>query len=180
MEAEVSECVLRSRQGKDKPMDHTFIEVLIQRKRNGAAGILKIALGAVTVLSLLLFFYSFFCIVVTIAAGLGAYYFYLQEYVEYEYSFLDRELTVDKIMAKSVRRKQGDYQMDRLTAAAPEGSSKLDGYRNGRYKVKNYSGNTETPRMILYFEDGLELILDRDEELLQAMRMVAPSKVSLQ
>ena len=34
--------------------------------------------------------------------------------------------------------------------------------------------------MILYFEDGLELILDRDEELLQAMRMVAPSKVSLQ
>ena len=73
MEAETSECVLRSRQGKDKPMDHTFIEVLIQRKRNSAAGILKIVCGALAVLSLLLFFYSFFCIIVMIVVGLGAY-----------------------------------------------------------------------------------------------------------
>ena len=93
-------------------MDQTFLEVLVARKRNMAAAVLKIVCGILSVFSLILVPYTVFFLAGALLFGAGAYFFYLQEWIEFEYSYVCRELTVDRIMARSRRKSEADYLVE--------------------------------------------------------------------
>ena len=160
-------------------MDQTFIEILVERKRNTAEGILKIIGGILAVLFLLTVPLSFVFIFAAAAFGALAYYGYLQERVEYEYSYVCKELTVDKIMARSRRRTEASYLLEKVEIGAPEGSYHLDGYQNRNYAVKDYSSQKGGKTFVLYYEGSVKVILEENEELIQALRSTAPNKIFL-
>ena len=54
--------------------------------------------------------------------------------LEYEYLYLDKELSVDKIMAKSKRKRVGTYSLDRMEVFAPVYSYHLDNFKNRQVK----------------------------------------------
>ena len=160
-------------------MDQTFLEVLVARKRNLAAAILKVVFGILAALSLLMLPASVFFLAAVLLFGAGAYFCYLQEYIEYEYSYVCRELTVDRIMARSRRKSEADYDLDKIEVGAPQGSYHLDAYQNRSCKVRDYSSRSGVPTYVFYYEGQAKVILDGDEGLLQALHSGAPNKMFL-
>ena len=87
---------------------------------------------------------------------------------------------MDKVMAKSKRKRVGTYQVDRIEILAPIKSYHLDNFKNRNVKVTDYSIGEELKpdlRYALYYEGGEKLILSPSEELVKAVRNVAPRKV---
>ena len=101
--------------------------------------------------------------------------------LEYEYLYLDRELTVDKVMAKSKRKRAAVYSLDKMEIVAPVKSWHLDNFKN-RQTSKNVdysSGEEKQPdkRFVFYYEGNQKVIFEPSEEMVKAMQFVAPRKV---
>ena len=100
-------------------MSDSYVECLVKAKQPTWAKILKVLLIALTVLSCLVMFVFIIFLPVALAAGVGAYFLNMYTDLEYEYLYLDKELSVDKIMAKSKRKRVGTYSLDRMEVFAP-------------------------------------------------------------
>ena len=99
---------------------------------------------------------------------------------EYEYLYVDRDLTVDKILNRKSRKRVATYSLSKIEIMAPFRSYRLDDYRNRQVTEKDYSiGKEEKPdrRYVMYYEGNQRIILSPSEELIQAMKYVAPRKV---
>lgn len=113
--------------------------------------------------------------------GVAAYFVYMNTDLEYEYLYLDRELTVDKVMAKSKRKRAAVYSLDKMEIVAPVKSWHLDNFKN-RQTSKNVdysSGEEKQPdkRFVFYYEGNQKVIFEPSEEMVKAMQFVAPRKV---
>lgn len=103
--------------------------------------------------------------------------------VEYEYLYLDKELTIDKVLAKSKRKRVNVFSLDKMEIIAPIHSYALDSYKNRQVKVLDYScGDGEKPdqRYAIFYEGSQKLIISPSEELLKLMYNQAPRKVMMQ
>ena len=161
-------------------MSETYVECLVKKKQSAGAKFLKVFLIVLTV---------FFCIVMMVFAvamilalitGVAAYFVNLYTDLEYEYLYLDKELVVDKVMAKSKRKRVATYSVDRMEVLAPVHSYHLDNYKNRNVKVKDYSIGEELKpdlRYAMYYEGGEKIILSPSEEMVKALKNVAPRKV---
>ena len=142
-------------------MSDSYVECLVKAKQPTWAKILKVLLIALTVLSCLVMFVFII-------------------FLEYEYLYLDKELSVDKIMAKSKRKRVGTYSLDRMEVFAPVYSYHLDNFKNRQVKEKDYSiGEVLQPdgRYAMYYEGGEKILLSPNEELVKVLKNMAPRKV---
>lgn len=161
-------------------MSETYVECLVKQKQSGLKRFLKVFLIVLTVLMFIVMLIIPFAFLLAIAAGAGAYVLHLFSDLEYEYLYLDRELVVDKVMAKTRRKRMGTYSLDRIEILAPIKSYHLDNYRNRTAKAKDYSIGEELKpdrRYVMYYEGGEKVLLSPSEELVKAMRNVAPRKI---
>lgn len=164
-------------------MSESYVECLVKQRTSLPGKFLKYLLIALTtvfaVLSVLTGM-NFVMFLIAVAMGAGAYFVYLYTDLEYEYLYLDRELTVDKVLAKTKRKRVAVYQMDRIEILAPIRSHHLDDYRNRTVKEKDYSiGYEDKPdqRYCMYYEGGEKLILSPSPEMIKAMKNTAPRKI---
>lgn len=161
-------------------MSDVYVECLVQAKQSKGKKILKILLILLTVifcLSMVIFWPFLLAAVIT---GAGAYLVGLYSKVEYEYLYLDKELSIDSILAQSKRKKVATYSIDRMEIFAPINSWHLDSYKNRNVKIVDYSeGEGEIPdkRYCMYYEGGLKVILSPSENMVKALKNVAPRKV---
>ena len=161
-------------------MSETYVECLIKQKQSGGKKFLKgllIALTVIMCIAMLVFPIAF---ILALAAGVGAYVLKLFSDVEYEYLYLDRELVIDKVMAKTRRKRVGTYSLDRIEIMAPIKSYHLDNFKKRTAKPKDYSIGEELKpdrRYVLYYEGGEMVLLSPSEELVKAMRNLAPRKI---
>ena len=162
-------------------MSETYVECLVKAKQKTGMKLLKyllIGLKAVFVLLMLMGFSL--AMIAALITGVGAYFVNLYSDLEYEYLYLDKELVIDKVMARSKRKRVATYQVDRMEILAPIHSYQLDHYKNRQVKIKDYSIGEELKpdlRYALYYEGGEKLILSPSEEMVKAIRNVAPRKV---
>lgn len=157
-----------------------YVEVLVKKKRRAVDMLLRILSVMGAVLFFLLGLQMSVLLLAALVMAALSYYVFLQTDVEYEYLYVDRELRIDKIMAKSRRKKQKEFSLENLEAAATEGSVHLESFRNGKWQTFDYSSQQEGgKRMILYFGKGQKVILEKDEGLLKAMYTASPRKVFL-
>lgn len=166
-------------------MSETYVEWLVKREPSVAGRLAKTVLIMLTVvfglLGLIGFAYGIPLILALAAAG-GAYLVHLNTYIEYEYLYLDKELSVDKIKAQTRRKKAATFEVDRIEILAPIKSYHLDNYKNRTAKVTDYSiGREEQPdkRYVMYYDGNQKIILSPNEELIKAIRTVSPRKVFL-
>ena len=119
-------------------MELGIIEVVVNCKKNPLIGVAKVVCVILAVLLLLgglslmgIFgLWALVPIVLGVAAVIGAYLANLNSNVDYEYSLVDRELRVAKILNKEKRKAVGQYDLDKLEILAPMNSHRLDSYRN--------------------------------------------------
>lgn len=163
-------------------MSDTYVECLIKQKQSGVGKFFKLLLIMLTVVFAILMLIIPLAFIVAVAAGIGAYFVNLFTDLEYEYLYLDKELVVDKVLAKSKRKRVGTYTIDRMEILAPVKSYHLDSFKNRNVKVKDYSIGEELQpdkRYALFYEGGEKLLLSPSEEMVKAIRSVAPRKVFL-
>lgn len=168
------------RLGRNK-MSDAYVECLVKQKQSAMGKFLKVVLIVLTVIFGLLTFIGFVpAMIVAVLTGVGAYFVNLHTDLEYEYLYLDKELTVDKVMAKSKRKRVATYSLDRMEVLAPIKSYHLDNFKNRNVKVKDYSVGEELQpdkRFAMYYEGGEKILLNPSEELVKVMRNASPRKV---
>ena len=162
-------------------MNETYVECLVKRKIPGYMSFLKILLIMLTVGFVLVGMVFIIALIPAILFGVAAYFVYMNTDLEYEYLYLDRELTVDKVMAKSKRKRAAVYSLDKMEIVAPVKSWHLDNFKN-RQTSKNVdysSGEEKQPdkRFVFYYEGNQKVIFEPSEEMVKAMQFVAPRKV---
>ncbi|MDE5746651.1 MAG: hypothetical protein K2H12_02160 [Acetatifactor sp.] len=166
---------------KEVSMSETYVECLVKAKSRAGMVLLKyLLIGLTAVFVLLLLLGVVLAIIPGAITGVGAYFVSLYSDLEYEYLYLDKELVIDKVLAKSRRKRVATYQVDRMEIMAPFRSYRLDNYKNRQVKIKDYSIGEELKpdlRYAVYYEGGEKLILSPSEEMVKAIRSVAPRKV---
>ncbi|MCI8463248.1 MAG: hypothetical protein HFG25_09950 [Lachnospiraceae bacterium] len=163
-------------------MSEAYVECLVKAKPSILGKFFKYLLIMLTVALALLMFLTMNVILMILAVvtGVGAYFVNLFTDLEYEYLYLDKELVIDKVMAKSRRKRVATYSLDKVEILAPIKSYHLDNYKNRNVKQKDYSiGIEEKPdlRYAMYYEGGEKLLLSPSPEMIKIMKNVAPRKV---
>lgn len=171
------------RRERNACMSENYVECLVKAKGSLGFALLKWFLYFVTILcaiSIFMFGTGIIGMLLAMAAGYGGYYVGTLADIEYEYLYLDKELVVDKVMAKTRRKRVATYSMDRVEIFAPIKSYRLDNYKNRQTKDRDYSiGYEDKPdrRYVFYYEGGERILLSPSEEMLKVMKNANPRKV---
>ncbi len=100
--------------------------------------------------------------------------------LEYEYLYVDKSLTVDKIMAKEKRKTIATYELDRMELLVPANSYRLAEYRNKDLKTVGFwsldNSDDHVPYAMIY-EGGLKVLLDLPQDFVKIIQNNAPRKV---
>ena len=163
-------------------MSESYIECLVKAKGSVVFKLLRGLLYVLAALALVSIFLGtgVIGVILVLAFGAGGYYVGMLADVEYEYLYMDKEISVDKILAQSRRKRVGTYTMDRMEIFAPIKSYRLDDYKNRQVKTLDYSiGTEEQPdrRYVFYYEGGQRVILSPSEEMVKIMKNASPRKV---
>ena len=119
-------------------------------------------------------------VICVLAFGVGGYYVGMLADVEYEYLYMDKEISVDRILAQSKRKRMETYSMERMEIMAPVISHRLDEMKNRQVKTVDYSiGVEEKPdkRYAFYYEGGQRILISPSEEMIKIMKNTNPRKV---
>ncbi|MGN1203881.1 MAG: hypothetical protein ACI4SA_02385 [Lachnospiraceae bacterium] len=164
-------------------MSEVYVEHLVKKEKSSGWKFIKILLIMLTVvfglMGLMMMFYGI-PLVIAVATGVGAYFAGLFADVEYEYLYLDKELTVDKIFGKTRRKRAEVFEMERMEVFAPFHSYHLDAYKNRNAKETDYSiGIEQKPdlRYVMYYEGNRRIVFSPNEEMVKALKNTSPRKV---
>lgn len=162
-------------------MSETYIECLVPAKPSILFRVLKKFCYTLMTLAIISIPRTYIIgVVIAFIMGLLAYFVSFYADTEFEYLYVDKELTVDKVLAKSKRKRVGVFPLEKMEIIAPIHSHELDSYRNRNVRVRDFSiGKEEQPdlRYAIYYEGSQMLILSPSEELIKAMKNNAPRKV---
>lgn len=163
-------------------MSDTYVECLVKKKTSGGMRLLRVLTimlaAAFILMGLLTILWPAFLIGAVI--GVAAYFVSMNTDLEYEYLYLDKEITIDKVMARSKRKRVAKYDLERMEILAPMTSWHLDEYKNRQAKTVDYgSGEVKQPdtRYVMFYEGGTKVILEPNMEMIKAIKNIAPRKV---
>lgn len=165
-------------------MTDNYVELLVKRKTSPMVkalrfscilmGVFQILIGAVFHAWFFMGTGAVFIVFAWIVAYLGN--------IEYEYLYLDKQFSVDKIHNRKKRRKIAEYDLvTELEVLAPAGSHQLDYMKERVSRTKNFtSGKTDADvyEMVVHVGEELWLVkIEMTEELFTQMHMASPRKV---
>ena len=90
-------------------MSETYVECLVKKKSNTGMVFLRMLTTIMAAAFILIGLIIWPALLIGVAMGVAAYFVYLNADLEYEYLYLDKEITIDKVMAKSKRKKVAKY-----------------------------------------------------------------------
>ena len=158
-------------------MSEGYVECLVARKSSVVMSFLKILLIMLTVVFVIIGMRLLPGLLVAVATGIGAYFAYMNADIEYEYLYLDKEISIDKVMAKSRRKKAGSFMVEQMEIMAPLNSHS---YKNRNTKTLDYSsGVADQPekRYMMVCNGDVKVIIEPNEDMIKAIQNVAPRKV---
>jgi hypothetical protein len=161
-------------------MDKGYYEFLVPGKPNRAAKAGKIVLIIFCILCIaaVLLLGLSIGLILAVIAGVGAYFCSLYTDVEYEYLYIEREISVDKVFNKERRKHAETLSVDKIQVFAPEKSSKLDNFGNGQnMKLTDYScpaADNGLKKYVCYYEGGRKILFSLDEEMVKAFKNKLP------
>lgn len=163
-------------------MNDTYVEQLVARKSNPAFSLLKYVVYGITIVCAIMGLLGWFVLFIAAIVLVLISYFALPLLdVEYEYLYLSKEISIDKVIAKQRRKHAITIDLNKVTVIAPSNSHELDSYRNRPHVDKDYSSKLpDAKTYIAAYEDGENLTLvtfEPNEEMLKAIKMVFPRKV---
>ena len=157
-------------------MDEIFIERIVKRKVDIKGMLLRVLAVVLTVLSLCtILFLGMLGLTLTILFAYLTYLVWAYTSVEYEYSFLNTELTIER-----KRKHVDEFDIKQAEIIAPAVSDEIKS-RAGNIVTLDYStgyGSSDLYSMITNTDKGaVQVLFNADEKLIEAMRHMRPSIV---
>ncbi|MDF2822391.1 MAG: hypothetical protein K0R15_2839 [Clostridiales bacterium] len=160
-------------------MNDSVVELLIKRKVTVAT--LAIWFG-LTIVSLISVFFSIMASIFwpfTVVILMIVYFIYKKTNIEYEYTMINENIVIDKIMNKQKRKRVINFDIRKFDVVAPAGHQELSRYKN--MKVLNCSSDDRTHNIfigILKSEDKvIRLIFEPNDRMLETMRIIIGKKL---
>lgn len=166
-------------------MGDLYSEYLVKKKPTALDAVIKYGLIILTVLAALAgLFVSPVILVLAVILGVVSYFVIPKTDIEYEYLFVNGELDIDMVMAKTKRKKVNTFDLREADLIAPVNSQRMAYYNNNsKLKTLDYSSGDESHRRfaVIIRADGdtCKVILEPDDTMAQAIKNSAPSKVFL-
>lgn len=162
-------------------MNETYAEHLIKRKTPGYAYIVTGILSAVTAVAVFLALTTgVLAVIFMFAAGFLTYLSYRNTHVEYEYLFVSGQLSIDKILGKSKRKKAFECAMDEVQVIAPADSYVLNDYKNIT-KTLDFSSHMEHAKCyaLIAQDQGAytKVVFEPNDKMIKCFRQTSPRKV---
>ncbi|MDE7271638.1 MAG: hypothetical protein K2N95_01075 [Lachnospiraceae bacterium] len=163
-------------------MNESYKELLVKKDKGTKETLIRVASVVPTVLIgiLTLLTGNIVFFIAVIAFGVLDYFVFQWTDIEYEYLYLDKEISVDKIMAKTRRKKLTTISVEKIEIMAPEKSYQLDSYRNRQTKVTDLSAGHDLPDQKLYwvfYEGNQKILMNLTEDFAKTIKGIAPRKV---
>ena len=157
-----------------------YIEHMTKRKNPGYWTLLLALAGVLSVLSLLFAFYNVFGILVFIAVSFGTYVVWLFSKVEYEYTYVGGDFSMDEILNKTRRRQLVDTKAAELIVLAPQNADAVKDELSGA-KILDCAGDCAPERKYAYIYNRAGqktcMYIEATEALLREARRCTPQKV---
>ena len=167
-------------------MSDLYSELLVKKEKTMKDNLIKVgAIGLTALLVLAGLFIHPLALLPAIILGVVSYLFIIPKTdLEYEYLFVNGEMDIDMIMAKSKRKKAGSFRLSETDIVAPMDSHRLDYYKNNqKLKVLDFSSGTEKNKrygvVTRNEKESCMIIIEPDENMAKAIKNSAPSKVFL-
>ncbi|MFQ9515150.1 MAG: DUF6106 family protein [Eubacterium sp.] len=162
-------------------MEEVFVERIIKRRTSGTGILLRLLSVLIVLISMFaIFFLGMLGITITVLLGYLAYLCWSYTSIEYEYSFLNGELTIDKIMGQRKRKTVDTYDVKKAEVVAPSSSDEII-RRIGNIKKIDYSSGYKSNSLYsIIVNNGagtVQVIFEPDEKMLDAMYHVRPNIV---
>ena len=164
-------------------MNDTYVEVMVDRKTSPLLGVARIVLYALAIICFMLgLIGSGLFFVGAIAFALVAYFVLPNFDLEYEYLYIDKEISIDKIMSKEKRKHVMTVDLNNMEIIAPINSHELDQYKARGLKTYDFTSNTEDAKVYSVVctngNEGTVMVnVEPNEEMLHAIKNVFPRKV---
>lgn len=163
-------------------MTETYVECMV---KHVTKPVLKVLVYFLWTVCAIIGIFSFLInnvigLIIAIGLGVGAYFLNLNTDIEYEYLYCDKEITVDKVLARSKRKRVDKFDVGKIEILAPINSYHLDDYKNRQAKVTDFSsGVSKQPdhRFVFFYEGQKKIIIEPSPEFVKAVYNVAPRKV---
>lgn len=164
-------------------MEEVFAEYIIKCRISGKSVLLR----CVAILGIILGLFSMLLLGVlglTITALLIylAWYIFTITNIEYEYSIVNTDILIDKIMGQRKRKRVAEYDLKKADLIAYANSEHMQVYK-GRVKIEDYSSKTGNDSVVaVIFPKGsemTELLFEPNERIIDAMKRVRPGIVKL-
>ena len=163
-------------------MSETMKELLVKQRENVTNKILGYAFLVVAVLGLPgAIIVSPFFIIVTVAAGILSFVIYFRRMsVEYEYTYIDKEIRIDRIYNLNSRKQVEVIDLGKMELLAVHDSDALRGFANREVKLFDYSAgedDEETKVYELWYEGKKRILLSLNDDFLSPIVRFYPQKV---
>ena len=162
-------------------MQDSYIEEIVKCNPPSTAGATKVLMIIMCFASIFVWFVPVLGMIATaVCIGLTVWVFRNFDY-EYEYTYTENTLDVDKIIAKSGRKKLGSFDFSRLELMAPVNSQEALRLERADYKTYDYRSNTEGAKVYVAYpmldNAVVRVLFEPSEKLCNAIEYSAPRKV---
>ncbi len=164
-------------------MNDTYVEVMVDRKTSPLVGIGRVVCYVLAAVLFLLGIIGNGVLIIFAAALAAVAYFVFPRFdIEYEYLYVDREISIDKIMSKEKRRNVYTVDLNKMELMAPIGSHELDSYKARNLRSYDFTSLTEEAKVYsIVYETGKEgtvlVNIEPGDDMLRAVKNVFPRKV---
>ena len=163
-------------------MDEVFVEQIVKRRISISGILLRMLFIFLTLAGLMsMMILGMLGFTIAILLGYVTYLVWAYTSVEYEYSFLNGELSVDKIIGQRKRKSIANYDIKEAEIVAPLVSDAVV-RASGNAIIKDYStrinNNDDVYAMIINNSNGkFKVVFEPNEKVLEAMYHVRPAIV---
>lgn len=166
-------------------MAEAYRELLILRKESTRDKVIGISMIVLAVVSLVGAFFNIFSLIGIPVFGVLSYVLYFRKMkVEFEYTYMDKELRIDRIYNQSKRKRVDTLDLNKMEILAKAESSHLDSYKNRSVEISDYSTQDEDTDILttyeMYYDGKRKIILSLDMETIQMMRTTLAHKIKLE
>lgn len=160
-------------------MDEKYIEQIVKRKESSFKGLIKTGFVVVGLLLFLLGAIKVSGILMVIGVLFWVALYFITPYlsVEYEYLYISKELSVDKIFNKESRKKAGNWELTNMELFAPAGSDCLKEIDDKKYTVLDFTSREADARvyvMIINDKKPVKIYFEPNDEIITVIKNYFP------
>ena len=163
-------------------MNDSYSELLVKKEQTGKDKAIKFLLIGLIATTAVVGVILPLAWVLALGLGIAAYFILPNLDLEYEYVYVNGELDIDKIMAKSKRKRVQSFDVTKMEIMAPVNSHRMD-YQNHNTKLKvlDFSSGNKNHKifaMIIPSEKEVcKVLLEPAQTLIENIQKSCPRKV---